>query len=72
MKKSRNLRVVAEKKVRSSNMELSFIKHREKSFDNPMAPFNKELYAARAEYAASRWNRVEVFSKLKVLETELG
>lgn len=72
MEKSRSLRVDAEKKAHLAAMELSWIMHREKSFDETMVAVDMELSLARVGFAALRWNQDEVLSKLKALETDLG
>lgn len=57
VEKTRDVHVDAEKNVRSHEMELPLLKHREASFNRAMTAVNKELYAVRVECAVLRWNR---------------
>lgn len=68
---ARNLRVDTEKKDRSMEMELSFVKLRDVSFDGAMAAVNKELSPARVDCAALCWNLGKALSKLNTLDTDL-
>lgn len=72
VERSCDLLVDAEEKACWAEMELSLIKHREKSFEEAKAVVNKKLSAARRKCAALCWNQKEFFPKLKVLETHLG
>lgn len=47
------------------------IKHLDYVFDEAIATVNKKLSAAGVECVALRWNRDEVLSKLKVVDTDL-
>lgn len=68
---ARDVRVDAEKKVRLLEMVLSLLKHKKELFDGDMTAAYKELSTARDECASLSWNREEVLSKLKTLETDL-
>lgn len=70
MTKSRDYRVDNEQKTRPAEIELPFVKHREKPFDETAAAANKELFGAREESAALRKSRDECLSKLKELEND--
>lgn len=61
VEKFRNLLVDPEEKARSARMELSLIKHQEKSFDVTMAAVKKESSSARVECATLRRNRTKFF-----------
>lgn len=69
--RSLDVRVDAKKKFRSLETELSILKHKEASFDGAMNAGNKEVSAARLEYATLGWIRDEVLSRLKMLKTDL-
>lgn len=69
--KARCVRLDAQKKARSLEMELRLPKYREALFDGAISAVNKDLPTARVECASSRWNLDEVLSKLRTLETEL-
>lgn len=62
----------AEKIAHSAEMDISLVKHRYKTLDDALAAVSKKLSAARVDWVALQWNRYEVLSKLKVLETDLG
>lgn len=68
--KAREVLVDAGKKGRSLEMELSLLTHSKASFEGVMTAVHMESSAARVECAPFRWNRDEVLSKLKTLETE--
>lgn len=52
VEKCDDLRVAAEKMACLSKIEFEMIKHREKFFDKAVAGVNKEVSAARLEFAA--------------------
>lgn len=54
VEKSCDLWMDDDRKVRSVEMELWFTKHRKKSFNEVMAAVNKNLSAARVNYAGLR------------------
>lgn len=69
---TRDVCVGAEMKVCLPHMELLLLKHKEASFNRAMSAVTKEPPAVRVECVTLRWNWNKVFSKLKVLETDLG
>lgn len=70
--KARNVELDAEKGVRSLQMKFPVLNYRKSLFDGPMNAVDKELATARLKCATLRWNRNEVPSELKTVETDLG
>lgn len=72
VKKARDVRLDAEKKVFSLEMKWSMLMHKKVLLDGALNAVNKELSSVWVECATLRWNRDEVLSRLKTLETHPG
>lgn len=70
-KKSRDLRLEAERKARSAEMELPLTRPSGNFFNEAVAAVNRELFGAWVNCAALWWNRDKILLKGKVLETDL-